>query len=186
MKRLFLSGITLQPLKPKKPFRFSTTDDSLCNHGVSVQQPNERLRKMASHRNLQHFVLDPFGGSCPGNFLSRFCNKSSNEGPEAASTNDSLLNPDSDRLFKFFGIQATGPGHISEKVILDFEVSDFLHQIVLCIRLVLFLFGLGLESKAPPMSFFSTAEPDSDEPGISPQSLPRSVPHAALPMLHGF
>lgn len=46
-----------------------------------------------------------------------FYNKSSNEEPEAASTGDSYLKPDSDRLFELFGIQAADQKHTSQKVI---------------------------------------------------------------------
>ena len=42
-----------------------------------------------------------------------FCNKSLNAEPEAASTDDSRLKPDSGRLFELFWIQAAGQGHIS-------------------------------------------------------------------------
>ena len=42
-----------------------------------------------------------------------FCNKSSNEEPGAASTDDSRLNSDSDRLFELFWIQAASQGHTS-------------------------------------------------------------------------
>lgn len=42
-----------------------------------------------------------------------FCNKSSNEEPEAASTDDSRLYSDSDHLFELFWIQAAGQGHTS-------------------------------------------------------------------------
>ena len=54
-----------------------------------------------------------FAEACATETLGAYCNKSSNEAPEAASTDDSRLNPDSDRLFELFGIQAAGQGHTS-------------------------------------------------------------------------
>ena len=87
--------------------------DSLCNRGVSILQSNGELRKMASPYKSPSFRPWPVRRKLSGKSLFGFCNKSSNEEPEAASTDDSRLKPDSDRLFELFWIQAADQGHTS-------------------------------------------------------------------------
>ena len=85
----------------------------LCIRGVSIPQSNGELRKMASPYKSPAFRPWPARRKLSGKSPAGFCNKSSNEAPEAASTDDSRLNPDSDRLFELFWIQAAGQGHTS-------------------------------------------------------------------------
>ena len=87
--------------------------DSLCTRGVSVQQSNGERRKMASPYKSPAFRLWPVRRKLSGKSPFGFCNKSLNEEPEVASTGDSRLNSDSDRLFELFWIQAAGQGHTS-------------------------------------------------------------------------
>ena len=87
--------------------------DSLCTRGVSVQQSNGELRKRASPYKSPSFRPWPARRKLSGKSPFGFCNKSLNEEPEVASTDDSRLKPDSDHLFELFGIQAAGQGHIS-------------------------------------------------------------------------
>ena len=101
------------------------------------------FRPWPARRKL--FGKSPFG----------FCNKNLNEEVEAASIDNSRLNPDSDRLFELFWLQAAGQGHTSQKVILDFKASDFFIRSSSVYDLLSFRSALDWKiSEAVTMSFF--------------------------------